>query len=224
MIFGDEVEAGPSGAPGEWLDGACSGEPWTVGALVPNHHESLLRVGAPDPGLDDWWAAYQALFEVIASIGERHTASPERAWFAIWEGHGYDNVGTRVGWSDPPADEAEERARDAERAGLREADSRRNAEIRTALSRIPRIERPDRTYYLVKGPVRAVSGLHYPDRDDWRHPDLFWPDDRKWFVATDVDFWSLYIGGSSGFIDQIVASAPTDCEPVELDRLLVIED
>jgi hypothetical protein len=47
-----------------------------------------------------------------------------------------------------------------------------------------------------------VTELRHPDGDGWRNPDLFWPQDQGWFVATDVDFWSLYIGGSTGFVDR----------------------
>ena len=46
-------------------------------------------------------------------------------------------------------------------------------------------------------PARSGRRPNFTTRThDWRNPDLFWPDDRRWFIATDVDFWSLYIGGS----------------------------
>jgi hypothetical protein len=55
-------------------------------------------------------------------------------------------------------------------------------------------------------------------------PDLFWPDDRRWFIATDVDFWSLYIGGDHDFITEVARSVPTRSEIVALDHQLEIED
>lgn len=71
----------------------------------------------------------------------------------------------------------------------------------------------------------AVTQLRYPaPSTGWRDPDLFWPDDRRWFVATDVDFWSLYIGGDHDFITEVVDNVPTPVERVELDRQLEIED
>lgn len=223
MIFGDGVRPADTVASTEWLEHSCRGEWWTVGALVPNRYESLLRVDAPAQCADDWWSAYRDLFEVVASIGERHTSSPERAWYAMWEGHGFDRAETHVAWHDPPADETERRARAAERARLGDERRRHNADIGAALDQMPRFDRPGRTYYLVEGPVRAVSRLRHPDGDDWRNPDLFWPDDRRWFVATDVDFWSLYIGGRSGFVAELADSVPTHSEPVDLDRPLDIE-
>ena len=59
---------------------------------------------------------------------------------------------------------------------------------------------------------------------EWRNPDLYWPDDRRWFVATDVDFWSLYIGGDKDFIAELTTSVPTRTEIVSFDQHLEIED
>lgn len=224
MIFGDLVEVAETTASTTWIDQSCRGEWWTVGALVPNQYERVLRVSAPVPSPGDWWSAYREVFDVIASVGERHTSSPERAWFAIWEGHGFDNISSRVAWRDAPADEEERRVRDGERERLGAEDRRRNAAIRAELDRIPRFDRPGRTYYLVTGPVRTVTELRHPDDRDWRNPDLFWPDDRRWFVAADVDFWSLYVGGSGRFVDELAGSLPTLSTPVELDLPLEIED
>ena len=80
-------------------------------------------------------------------------------------------------------------------------------------------------FYLLTGPVSAVTQLRYPPpTNEWRNPDLFWPDDRRWFVATDVDFWSLYIGGDDDFIAALASNVPTPSEIVGFDRPLEIED
>jgi hypothetical protein len=183
----------------------------------------MLRVFAPAPFPGGWWPLYRDLFNVIASIGERHTSSPHQAWFAIWDGHGFDTGTTHIAHREPLGEEAR-RALERERTRLLEEDRRRNAAIRTALDQIPRFDRPHRSYYLLEGPVAAVTGLRDPGSDGWRNPDLFWPDDRRWFVATDVDFWSLYIGGADRFISELVRNVPTHSEPVALDRALEVED
>ncbi|MEZ5412625.1 MAG: hypothetical protein R2761_31610, partial [Acidimicrobiales bacterium] len=222
MIFGDDLKPAETAAPAEWLERACRGDWWTVGALVPNRYDAFLRVYAPAAEADEWWRSYRALFEVIASIGERHTSSPHSAWFAVWEGHGFKETETRIAWRDLPMGERERRARDAERERLRDGDRRRNAGIGSLLNQIPRFERPGRTYYLLTGPVAAAGKLRYPDSDEWRNPDLFWPDDQRWFVATDVDFWSLYVGGSNGFIAELGGTLSTHAEPIGLDAPLEI--
>lgn len=225
MIFGDELIAAESVAPAEWIGPACSGANGTVGALVPNKYPLLLRVSAPDPQPEGWWSEYRRLYEVVASVGARHTSTPDRALFAVWEGHGFDTVNTRIAWRDPAPDEATRHARDEHRAQLRSDDERQNATIRAALNQVPRFVLPDRTYYLLEGSVSAVTQLCYPDSSgDWRNPDLYWPDDRRWFVATDVDFWSLYIGGDSDFIAELTSHLPTRSNMVTSADRLPIEN
>ena len=37
-------------------------------------------------------------------------------------------------------------------------------------------------------------------------PNLWWPEDRAWCCATDIDHVSSYVGGSRAFIGEILAS------------------
>ena len=224
MIFGDHMTPAESVDSAAWIRSACRGDPGTVGALVPNHFAATIRVYAPDPRHGDWWSEYRDLFSAVASIGERNTETPTRAWFAIWEGHGFEKATSHIGWSEPALDDATRRAREQAQVQLHEEDRRRNAAIRDALDPIPRFDLPDRSYYLMEGPLNAVDGLRYPGFDGWRNPDLIWPDDRRWIVATDVDFWSLYIGGDDNFIAELRSNVPTPSEIVTLDSRLEIED
>jgi hypothetical protein len=183
MIFGDDVRTPEDVASAAWIAAACRGGLGSVGSLVPNHYPSLVRVQAPDPGGGGWWSAYRELYEIVASVGERHTSTPDRAWFAVWEGH-----------------------------------------VGAAMRQAARFDLPNRTDHLLEGAVSAVTQLRHPGSSAWRNPDLFWPDRREWFVATDVDFWALYVGGDGDFIGEVAARVPTRTEIVELDHPLVRED
>lgn len=224
MVFGEEVNV-PVAAPDVgWIDDACR-TPWgTVGGFVPNDFEAHLRIWPP-PDTDDFGADYAELHRLVASVGERHTSTPSEATFAIWDGHGFHTRTTSVAWARAPVDEAERQAREAERGRLRDEDRRRNAAVRAAMARVPTIELPGRRYHVVSGPVAAVVDLREPDGTSWHNPDLWWPHDRAWFVATDVDFWSLYVGGSATFATDLMTAAPdgTRVEPVDLDAELEIE-
>lgn len=224
VIFGDSFSAAASGEPAEWIGESIGGEPWTVGTLIPNRYQSLLRLHAPAPTPDGWWELYRDLFDLVASLGGRHTTTPTQAWFAIWEGHGFDTATSHVAWRDPPADDAGRQWRAAERERRRIADRERNSTIRSALATVPRFDLPYRTYYLARGPLSAITDMRSPDVDGWRNPDLFWPHDRSWFAATDVDFWSLYVGGSEDFTTEIEAHAPTPCASVHYHDRLPNED
>jgi hypothetical protein len=224
VIFGDEVRSADTVASAAWIAGACRGAWGTVGALVPNQYDVVVRVHAPAPNPGDWWSEYRDLYAILGSIGERHTSSPDRGHFAVWEGHGFDTAATHVAWRGP-LDDGTRRALEQERARLHDDDARRNGAIRAALAQVPRFDMLHRTYYLLDGPLAAVARLRDPGSpSEWRNPDLFWPDDRRWFVATDVDFWSLYVGGDSDFITELVEVVPTHTDLVTLDRPLEIED
>ena len=224
VIFGETLLPAPSTAPAEWLAERSGGPHGTVDVLVPGRFKSIIRLHAPDPEPDDWWELYRDLFVTVTSVGAMHTATPDLAWFAIWEGHGFGPSSDEMGWRHPPADEAEQRQREELRERHRRAAKERNARIGPALAEVPRFALPERTYYLVQGPLSALAGLRYPDDHGWKNPDLFWPDDRSWFAATDVDFWSLYVGGSTEFTSELSRRVNTAWEFVDRDQPLPIED
>lgn len=224
MIFGEGFVAPAAADAADWLDGACDGRFGTVGGLVPNNFDAYIRVVAPDPEVPDWWADYRSLFETIAGVARGHTSTPDEGWFAVWEGHGWESATSRCALVGPAGPVARLRAR-AVRARLRRNDRRRRATIRDGLSVVPAFDRPHRTYYLVAGTVESAGSLREPGSPErWQRPDLWWPADRRWFVATDVDFWSLYVGGSVELIADIAAAVPTAVESVSLDADLPTED
>ena len=224
MVFGDDVTAPADASAAAWIGDARRGRWGTVGGMVPNDFDVFVRVPAPDRDVGDWWGAYRSLYKLVASAGAAHTATPQ-AWFGVWEGYGWATSTTmyatsgRLGWTG-------RRKVNAERKRLRDEDRRRHEAVRTGLAGVPRFELPGRVYCLVGGPLAAVADLREPGSPDrWQRPDLMWPDDRAWFVASDVDFWSLYVGGSVSFIDDLAASLPAGTtERVTLERELVSED
>ncbi|ORI20028.1 hypothetical protein BJD99_00460 [Rhodococcus sp. 1163] len=62
---------------------------------------------------------------------------------------------------------------------------------------------PGRKHLLVRGAVADVS------RDlQGFLPHVWWPADRAWFVATDVDLTSTYVGGSTDVANTLAAEHP----------------
>jgi hypothetical protein len=92
-----------------------------------------------------------------------------------------------------------------ERQRLREEDAQRNKSIRTALSKLPSFELPNRRYYLVEGAVNAASKIERPDGRFLQPPDLWWPEDREWFVGGDTDLDWCYIAGSDRLVSEVSA-------------------
>lgn len=76
----------------------------------------------------------------------------------------------------------------------------------------PRLHIPGRDNYLVHGTVRdAVRTL------GWCGPNLWWPQDRAWFVATDIDLMSTYIGSSTDYARALAAHP--DLEVIDTGNL-----
>jgi hypothetical protein len=174
----------------------------TVGGLVPQGYERYLLVdyrGEEPLG----WEGVCRLFEQLVAILTRHTSTSDQCWFAIWEGYGFDTSATLV--AAEPTDDEERGELERERQRLREDDARRNKAIRSALSRLPAFDLPNRRYYLVRGAVSAASKIERPDGRFLQPPDLWWPQDRRWFVGGDTDLDWCYIAGSSGLISAVGA-------------------
>jgi hypothetical protein len=73
-----------------------------------------------------------------------------------------------------------------------------------------RLELPERGYQLFGGPLsgvptlgRVVSDVGFVEES----PNLLWPRDRSWCVATEIDFDSTLVGGSAALIASVLADA-----------------
>lgn len=74
-----------------------------------------------------------------------------------------------------------------------------------------RVELPHRNYLLAHAPIdSALASLRRTielpiELARRQSPNLWWPDDRAWIVATEVDYAWTYVGGSAALIDAILA-------------------
>ena len=48
-------------------------------------------------------------------------------------------------------------------------------------------------------------------------PSFWWPADRAWFVSTDIDISSTYVGGSAELAERLLADELLEVFPAELD-------
>jgi hypothetical protein len=62
----------------------------------------------------------------------------------------------------------------------------------------PRLALPDRPLLLYHGSPLALGD---------QSPTYWWPDDRAWIVASEIDFDYTCIGGSRALIDLVEAGA-----------------
>jgi hypothetical protein len=145
--------------------------------------------GPPQGSLEPDEAA--ALIDVL----RRHTSTPARCWFCIWDGYGWQNKALMAS---------------SGQASLRLPDP-----IPSEVREGPRVKLPWRDYFLYSGPIDAA--LAFVDSEG-QTPNLFWPEDRSWCVASEIDSSSTYVGGSPELCAELLrdgriealAADPTD--------------
>jgi hypothetical protein len=80
-----------------------------------------------------------------------------------------------------------------------------------------------RAYLLFRGSIGAPGDdaepnlLAEPLRPIPKPPSFWWPTNREWFVSTDIDSLSTYIGGSASLIESVLGDDVLETMPVGLD-------
>ena len=81
-----------------------------------------------------------------------------------------------------------------------------------------RVRAPGRDYLLFRGPIDAVMAFLAGDGPFWgRSPNIWWPEDRAWCVATDIDLFDTYVGGSQACIEAVLGNPDLETLPTTLD-------
>ncbi|MEX0755508.1 MAG: hypothetical protein WD556_10405 [Actinomycetota bacterium] len=139
-----------------------------------------------------------------------------RSYFCLWEGFGL--------WRGGGLLHLEERGIVLIRAavGIRRRSSafrtRRDEERRRRqLAEIPRVDLANRSYYLFSGAIDAVPRL---TRALGQSPNLWWPEDRSWFVSTEIEGFSTYVGGDERHIAALMDSRDLETVPVTREHRL----
>ncbi|WP_018506099.1 hypothetical protein [Parafrankia discariae] len=86
------------------------------------------------------------------------------------------------------------------------------AETEAWKDRPTRVRTPHRAYHLLTGPVGAAPTLPAPV--EWRCASLWWPADRAWLVATEIDGYRTYLGASRAALDAVLADPALDAVAV----------
>ena len=68
----------------------------------------------------------------------------------------------------------------------------------------PRVELPHRNYALFAGELAALGSLM--EAQDDHSPNLWWPEDRAWCVATEIDLAWTYVGGPVTLINDLLTN------------------
>lgn len=77
---------------------------------------------------------------------------------------------------------------------------------------------PIREYVLFQGPVDAVGEFWFEDGLWYQSPTMWWPTDRAWFVHTEVDDTSTFVGGNADCIRAIMSSAYLEAMQIDAEH------
>ncbi len=154
---------------------------------------------------------------VLFGLLAERTTTPDDAYHALWNGFGGWTSGAVVmqAWSEGelPASYPDDPA------------SVRPDPIPPVLppevTEGPLVRLPHREYFLFAGPVAAAADFETTREEftlrERQTPQLSWPSDLAWCVATEIDFDSTLVGGSEELVEAVLAQDELEAYPVAPD-------
>jgi hypothetical protein len=139
----------------------------------------------PEPGSLDGADAV-ALIELLAA----HTSTPSSCLFCLWDGWGWDTAMSAVLPGEVPIPIPDP--------------------VPPEVRQGPRVRLAHRDYVLYTGPIDAALAFA---GTPGQTPNLWWPADRAWCVASEVDLRWSYVGGTTALIDELVADPGLEALP-----------
>ncbi len=74
-----------------------------------------------------------------------------------------------------------------------------------------------RNYLVFTGPIDAIFSLGEIGYPSFQSPNIWWPEDRAWCVATDIDSDSTYIGGTRECVQALLNSPDLEVLPADIE-------
>lgn len=176
---------------GSWIADEQLTEHGVIGSLVPPRFESYasVRLTGEDafvinPG--------RALRQHLVAVLRAHATAVDRCTFALADLYGWD--GNATAGSAYLVLETSTEAQPEDLLNAVHARAASSVDPPAAQSAPPLLETRLRSYMLYTGSVDdagAIADAGGPTE----MPDLWWPEDRSWFVATDTDLDFVVVAG-----------------------------
>jgi hypothetical protein len=144
------------------------------------------------------------LLTALCQVLAEHTNTKDRCFFCIWEGHGWlpgNSSGGELVFT-APADTLNDLTSTLVRP------SPVPPPFPTELKNQSKIDLPFRRYFLFEGPLNAANQFGWTLAEDCfvpESPNLFWPSDRTWCVASEIDLYCTLVAGSEALVEALMA-------------------
>jgi len=129
------------------------------------------------------------LLRILCATLAEHTSTPDSCWFCLWDGYGWLHGSPSVVIFGPSGSVPVPPAFPDE------------------VLHGPRVRLPGRDYLLFAGPLAAAPELGWTDPYGVflpQSPNLFWPQDRAWCVASEIDLFCTLVAGSEALAEALV--------------------
>lgn len=198
----------------DWVVAAVRNVDHTVGSLVPPVFEAYARIFHPAGLRDENGVDVEVSWSQIAAANGRQ-AHAGMEWVAITGSWTFHHGGQQPGLWDTEPEEGSLPAAQAEPLVRVLAEFTGAAECFFAVWEgfgsldLPPVAAtvgmPQREMRLLTGPLAQAATVSLETEPFEQSPSLWWPSDRTWCVATDVDLMTTYVGASRGCIDALLA-------------------
>jgi hypothetical protein len=133
----------------------------------------------------------------VAEVLSGYTTTPDDCWFCLWEGYGWTELeGLRARAGFIPADNGA-----FDPAAHDEAAT--PAAFPVAVPIAPRVYLENRECILFRGPATAATAFR-SDPPMYQSPTLWWPADRAWCVASELDIYSTYVAAEPAALRALI--------------------
>lgn len=167
-------------APFAWLTGAMRTFGPQPHSLLPGPFEAYARI-PNEPEREGSLPVDRT--SALASVLRDATETPDLCYFAVWDGYGEPSFTYFVGKGAAPTPGKPRRRRFHE----------------------PALVLPARQYHVFSGPLAAATTSMSRSSLGYQSPNLWWPADHAWCVASEIDLDETFVGGSRNCIDRILS-------------------
>ncbi len=226
-----QLDIAPDVSVGDWIREslapwvAFSDNPVTIGIVIPKGFESYVLVRHTGLG-DHHGELGKESLERLEEILSNFTISPEECFFALWEGYGWMHRGSIAALKPLRYPKLHvflrpisirfgaRRFRRRIRTQVQSLDHLDSHTLPVGIMKSERFKLPNREYLLMRGPLSEAKkiGWTFSESFQSQSPNLLWPRDRGWILATEIDFNVTLIGGSESLVAAILDAGSLTAE------------
>ena len=196
-----------------------SENPVTIGIVIPSGFESYVLVRHAGSGDTHGSLGNRTLTTLLETLST-FTTTPEICYHALWEGQGWMHSGSislfkpskypklhrflrpldfRIRWQFA--------WRKRIRNQVQALDHLKSHTLPDGIMDAERFNLPNRGYLLMRGPLEEAKSIGWIFSESFhsQSPNIIWPQDRQWILATEIDFDVTLIGGSEALIASIIS-------------------